>query len=127
MELGKIGDFLNKEYIVTYEDTADFLGNKGIVMLSTPAMIKYMEITAAEIVFSKLPENYRVVGTKIDINHINPTPLNQKIVVKATISYIDDKKICYLVEAYNEKTKIGFGTYEQRIINLANFLDKNKA
>lgn len=122
----EVGEIISEEYTVKIEDTADFIGNKEVDMLSTPAMIKYMEQTAAGIVFDRLPENHRPVGTKIDIKHINPTPVNKKISVKATIAEIKGSKISFDVEAYNKKDKIGFGTYELHVINLGEFLSKSQ-
>lgn len=124
-ELFKSNKSQTSEFTVEAQDTADFIGNTGIMMLSTPSMIKFMEITAAQIVFDKLPENYRLVGTKVDIKHINPTPVDSKIKVKAILTSIDGSKLSYDVEAFNDKCKIGFGTYEQHIIEVDKFLNGN--
>lgn len=121
-EILKVGETNIKEYIVKQEDTADYIGNKGVTMLSTPAMIKYMEKTAACIVEYELPENYRPVGTKIKVSHINPTPVNTKFTVKATLTAIEGKKLYFDVEAFYNNCKVGFGQYEQHIINLEKFL-----
>ena len=121
----KIGKTLLNEYIVKPEDTADFIGNKGVTALSTPSMIRFMEDTANHIVMDNIPENYRSVGTKINVEHINPTPINSKVTVKATLTAIEGRKLSYTVEAFNEKHKIGFGIYEQTIINLGSFLNKH--
>jgi len=121
----KVGESLVKEYIVRPENTADFIGNKGVTTLSTPSMIGFMEDTATHVVIDYMPENYRPVGTKINVEHINPTPVNMKVTIKATLIAIEGSKLRYNVEAFNEKYKIGFGIYEQHMINLGNFLSKN--
>lgn len=121
----KVGETFVKEYIVKLEDTADFIGNTGVTVLSTPSMIRFMEDTASNIVIYKLPKNYRPVGTKINIDHINSTPINMKVTVKATLIAVEGKKFRYNVEAFNEESKIGFGIYEQSVINLTDFLDNN--
>lgn len=121
----KVGETLVIEYIVKPENTADFIGNKGVTMLSTPCMIGFMEATATHIVIDNMPENYRPVRVKIDVEHINPTPVNMKVTIKATLIAIEGKRLRYNVEAFNEKCKIGFGIYEQHIINLGDFLYKD--
>ena len=121
----KVGNTFVNEYIVKPEDTADFIGNKGVTSLSTPSMIKFIEDTATHIVMDNMPENYRSVGTKINVEHINPTSINSKVTVKATLVAIEGRKLSYTVEAFNEKHKIGFGIYEQVIINLEKFLSKD--
>jgi fluoroacetyl-CoA thioesterase len=122
--LFEVGKTFVNEYIVTPENTADFIGNKGIHVLSTPSMIKFMEVTATHVVIDNIPENYRPVGTKIDVDHINSTPVNMKVTIKATLIAIEGRKLRYNVEAFNEKCKIGFGLYEQHIINLDDFSSK---
>jgi fluoroacetyl-CoA thioesterase len=121
----KVGDINTNEYMVRSEDTANFLGNEGVNVLSTPSMIGFMEATAAQIVTRKIPKIYRPVGTKIDIEHINPTPVNAKVTIKATLIALEGRKLRFNVEAFNESSKIGFGKYEQHIINLNEFLDKH--
>ncbi|MBU3217277.1 dihydrolipoamide acyltransferase [Clostridium estertheticum] len=123
--LFKVGKTLVNEYIVKSEDTADFIGNKGVITLSTPSMIRFIEDTANHIVVDNMPQNYRSVGTKINVEHINPTSINTKVTVKATLVAIEGRKLSYTVEVFNEKCKIGFGIYEQHIINLGNFLNKH--
>lgn len=121
----KIGETLVNEYIVKPEDTADFIGNKGVIMLSTPSMICFMEDTATHLVIDNIPENYRTVGTKINVEHINPTPANMRVTIKATLIAIEGRKLRYNMEAFNEKCKIGFGIYEQYVIKLGDFLSNN--
>lgn len=121
----KIGETLVNEYIVKPEDTADFIGNKGVIMLSTPSMICFMEDTATHLVIDNIPENYRTVGTKINVEHINPTPVNMRVTIKATLIAIEGRKLRYNMEAFNEKCKIGFGIYEQYVIKLGDFLSNN--
>ena len=121
----KVGETFVNEYIVKPENTADFIGNKGVTVLSTPSMIGFMEETATHVVIDNMPENYKTVGTKIDVEHINSTPVNMKVTIKATLIAIEGRKLRYNVEAFNEKCKIGFGTYEQHIINLGNFLNNH--
>ncbi|WP_404814497.1 thioesterase, FlK family [Clostridium estertheticum] len=54
------------------KNSADFIENKGVTALSTPSMIRFIEDTANHIVMDNMPENYRSVGTKINVEHINP-------------------------------------------------------
>ena len=121
----KVGETLVIEYIVRPENTADFIGNKGVTTLSTPSMIGFMEDAATQVVINNIPKIYRPVGTKINVEHINPTAVNMKVTIKATLIAIEGRKLRYNVEAFNEKCKIGFGIYEQHIINLDDFLSKD--
>lgn len=120
----KVGETVSKEHIVKETDTADYLGNNGVTVLSTPAMIYYMELTASSIVFEKVPENYRPVGTRIDVKHINPTPVGEKITVNAVVKAVDGRKVTYDVEAFFKNIKIGHGEYDIHVIDLDKFKNK---
>lgn len=125
-EMFKVGETLISEYTVEPENTAAHIGNVGVHVLSTPSMIKFMETTCAKIIFEKIPENYRPVGSKINIDHINSTPLHMKVTVKSTILAVEGRKLRFDVEAFNEKSKIGLGIIEQHIINMDDFLNKQQ-
>jgi len=120
----KLGDIVLKEFIVEKMDTADHIGNKGVTVLSTPAMIKYIEETAAGFVYERISEKYRPVGTKINVKHVNPTPVGEKITVKAIVTNIAGPKVAFQVEALNSKHKIGYGEYELCVIDLEEFINK---
>jgi fluoroacetyl-CoA thioesterase len=120
----KIGERVSKEYIVGQTDTADYLGNNGVTVLSTPAMISYMEKTAAGTVLERLPEGFRPVGTRIDIMHINPTPIGSRITVNAVVKSINGRKVTFDVEAFHNEIKIGYGEYEIHVIDLNKFKNK---
>lgn len=120
----KTGETVSRGYIVGQTDTADYLGNNGVTVLSTPAMISYMEKTAAGTVLERLPEGFRPVGTRIDVRHINPTPIGGKITVNAVVKSIDGRKVVFDVEAFYEEVKIGYGEYELHVIDLNKFKNK---
>jgi predicted thioesterase len=120
----KVGETAADEYMVKPENTAAVIGNKDVYVLSTPSMIAFMENTAAHIVIDKIPKEYRVVGTKVNIEHVNSTAVNTKVTVEAQLTAVEGRKLCYNVKAFNEKCILGFGTYEQHIINLEDFLSK---
>lgn len=124
-EFIKIGEINVKEFLVKSEDTADYIGNTGVIVLSTPSMIRYMEDTSAHILVDKLPAGYRPVGTKIDVAHIGPTPIGGTVTVKATLTAIEKRKLTYDVAAYYGDNKIGFGSYQQHVISLEKFINKN--
>lgn len=119
----KVGMCNSREFTVNYEDTAEYIGNPGVVMLSTPAMIKYMELTSGDIVFPHLPDGFNPVGTMVCIKHLSKTPINGKITVKGTLIEIDRRRLTFEVEAYYKGVLIGSGTYEQFVVELEKFLD----
>lgn len=120
----KVGMKNEREFTVSYEDTAEYIGNPGVKMLSTPAMMKYMELTSGDIVFPHLPTTHNPVGTMVYIKHLASTPVDAKVLVKSTLSEIDRKRLTFQVEAYYGEILVGSGSYEQFIVELENFMKK---
>lgn len=109
-------------HMVTDDDTADSLGNTGVKVLSTPRMISLMEKTASEIIYHQLPKGYSPVGTKINVDHINPAFVGETVKIKAVLESIEKNKLTYTVRVFTQDKMIGEGKYEQQIIELNQFL-----
>jgi len=115
---------LTKEYIVRSEDTAKFLGSGDVEVLSTPAMIAYMERTALEAVQSNLPRNLTTVGIRVDVKHLRPAPKGGKIRVTAKLIQQDRRKLVFEVKAFWNEELIGEGIHERFIVDRERFLAK---
>lgn len=120
----QVGLVSKVETVVTENDTADSFGSGGIKVLATPMMIGLMENAAHSAVDLHLPEGYATVGTCIDVRHIAATPVGMKVYATAKLTGIEGRKLYFIVEAYDEKEKIGEGTHERYIINVERFLER---
>lgn len=122
-----IGEVFTIKYTVEKSDTADSQGNKGVRVLSTPALLRYVEQGSSTGVFERLPEGYRPVGTYIELHHVGATPIGGVIEVISEVSSIVDRKITYTFKVFHQDKTIAYGKYEQRIVVLQEFLKKSKA
>ena len=120
----KIGDRYTSELIVEEKHTAAAFGSGNIYVFSTPMMIGLMENAALKCADSGLDEEWSTVGTTVDIKHMAATPLGQRVYATAELIQIDDKKLLFKVEAYDENEKIGEGLHGRYIIHVAKFLSK---
>lgn len=112
---------------VTAENTADKVGSGLLPVYATPAMLALMEKCAADCVAPYLEEGKTTVGTKADIEHLSASPLGMQITCKATLSEIDNRRLVFAVEAFDDKGLIGKGTHERFIIDVERFMQKCKA
>jgi fluoroacetyl-CoA thioesterase len=111
---------------VSEENTALKYGSGTINVFATPAMIGLMEKASIEAVEKLLPEGFATVGTKIEVKHIAATPIGMNITAKAELLEIDNKKLKFSIEAYDDADKIGEGIHYRYIINLGDFMKKNE-
>ncbi|MHA1713120.1 MAG: thioesterase family protein [Candidatus Ranarchaeia archaeon] len=122
----QIDNELKKEasYLVEQSHIANFLESEQISILSTPAMIGFMEHTCRLAVDSNLPPNYTTVGTLVNISHLAPVPIGEKILVKIKLKHQDRRKLVFHVECWWKNTKIGQGEHERFIVDKQKFLKK---
>jgi len=116
-----IGTRGEQTLLVTSEVAIDFLGDDGPRVLATPQMIRHMEMTCRNAVLPLLDPGHDTVGTHVNIAHLAAAPLGSVVRFTAEVTGVDGRRIQFRVEASDEKEKIGEGTHERAIINVAKF------
>lgn len=117
----KVGIEGRREMIVTRDKSAKFMESGGLEIFATPMMIALMEAVAFDSVIDYLEEGQGTVGTKVDIEHISPTPVGMKVTGVSKLVEIDRRRLVFDVEAYDEEGLIGKGTHERFIIDSDKF------
>ena len=116
-----IGAKAEQKLLVTSESAITFMGAEGPRVLSTPHMIGYMELTSRDAVLPLLDAGFDTVGTHVDVYHLAAAPIGAVVTFTAEVVAVDGRRIQFRVEAWDEKEKIGEGTHERAIINVAKF------
>ena len=115
------------EDLVTAENTALALGSGSLKVFATPAMIRLIEIAAAELVEKNLPTELTSVGISFDVKHTAPTPLNLKVRADVKIISVNGRKVTFDVAAFDERGEIGRGIHERFIVDRKKFQSKADA
>jgi predicted thioesterase len=116
-----VGTRGEKKILVTSEVAIDFMGLDGPRVLSTPHMIGYMERTCRDAILPLLDAGYDTVGTQVTVSHLAASPIGFVVTFTAEVLEVDGRRVQFRVEARDEKEKIGEGTHERAIINIAKF------
>ncbi len=122
----KVG--LTKDILVTVTEaiTASHLGSGTLAVLATPSMIALMEGTSHQAVAPFLAPGQSTVGVLVNVRHLAATPLGMQVRIKSELVAVEGRKLTFAVEAYDTMEKIGEGTHERFIIDLARFEDRLK-
>jgi fluoroacetyl-CoA thioesterase len=126
----KVGASAELEIVTTPEMGITHLGPDAPRMYSTPAMISLMEQASINVLTPHLDEGEQSVGTKISVNHFKATSIGQKVRAHSTLAEIVDvgrptKRYRFMVEAFNEREKIGEGTHERAVISVKQFAGRS--
>jgi fluoroacetyl-CoA thioesterase len=116
-----IGTRGERTLLVTSEAATNFMGLEGARVLSTPHMIGNMERTCREAVLPLLDAGYDTVGTHVNVAHLAASPIGTTVTFSCEVIGIQERRIQFRVEARDEKEKIGEGTHERAIVNVARF------
>ena len=84
-------------------------------------MIGLMEWTCRNTVKPLLDEGFDTVGTHVNVAHLGAAPIGMTVTFTAEVIEVSERRINFHVEAVDEKGKIGEGTHERAIINVAKF------
>ncbi len=121
----KIGTTKIRDVKTSSNQTTSFLW-EGENVLSTPSLISEMEETCRLLLkdFVLKEKEWDSVGTIVDIKHIAITPVGSTIRLKSIIESVDNRRVMFIVEAFDNIEKIGEGKHERFIINVPNFRTK---
>lgn len=115
----EVGAELSKDYTVEAMWMTDSGGRLGGSVLSTPAMILMMELTALQLAHEKLPEGSATVGFEVCVRHVAPAPEGATCTATVRLTnVIDGRKLYFDVEVREGDRLIGKGTHQRRVIGV---------
>jgi predicted thioesterase len=107
---------------ITMENSAIHIGSGSSRVLATPWMIAFMERVSHRLLTCCLPDGFSSVGTHLDVRHLAPTPVGATIKVRVEVLSLDENRVQFTIEVWDELEKIGEGKHERVIIDEARFL-----
>lgn len=112
----KPGATAEVEITVTPDRTADALGNKGVMVLSTPHLIGLLENAADAVIQPQLPAGAGTVGAMVEMRHLGATPVGMKVRARAALLESDGRRFVFQVEAHDEVEKVAEGKHVRFVV-----------
>jgi predicted thioesterase len=117
-----IGATATYQLTVTHDLTIASGDGRLPAVFSTPAMIGYMEVAAANAIEPFLPEGWISVGVVVNVRHLAATPEGASVRCTATVTAVDDRTVTFAIEAYDHEEKIGDGTHVRAPVEMSRFI-----
>jgi predicted thioesterase len=114
-----IGVTFEKTIVVTDDLAPKHLAGQGIKVLSTPELVRFMELCALEGVKPSLKDGQDTVGTRVDLKHLAATPVGMRVTARCTLVAIERRRLSFTFEIFDELDKVGEGSHERFVVDLA--------
>jgi fluoroacetyl-CoA thioesterase len=110
-------------HVVTDADTAAALGSGELNVLGTPRVIAWCE--QASCAALDLPDGQTSVGTRVNIEHLAPTPVGATVTARATVIYHDGRLVRFQVVAVDDsETLVATGEVTRVVVDRERFLSR---
>ena len=121
----RIGKQASVTVEATEEDSAAAVGNSGVDVVATTALILFIEEAASRAITECVEKGEVSVGSAVNVQHLAAAPIGAKIKVSARVTAVKGRRIDFAVEAYHDRRRLMIGTHQRVVVNLERFLKQH--
>ncbi|MEU0566323.1 thioesterase family protein [Nonomuraea sp. NPDC005983] len=110
--------------MVEREDTAQNVGSGDVPVLATPRLLALAERATVEAVGPHLAQGETSVGTRVELEHLAPSPLGTHVEISAQLTEVDGRRLVFRFQARDMHAVVGQGTIERVVVDRARFLER---
>lgn len=108
--------------VVGPDNTAAAMGNPGVQVFGTPAVLLLVEQTAYEMVQPYLEDGESAVGTHVEIDHVAPALPGTTVTCTARLIGIKGRRLTFEFEVCDAHETLARGRYANYVLLLEPFL-----
>jgi 2-hydroxychromene-2-carboxylate isomerase/predicted thioesterase len=108
----------------TPSETAAAVGNHGVAVVSTPALILYIEQAGRQLIDAFLEDGEAPLGVLLNVKHLGAAVVGRPVLARAEVASVEVPRVTFAVEAWQEGKLLMRGSYAQYIVGLAGFLSR---
>lgn len=105
-------------------DTARALGSGDVDVLGTPRLVALFEQATVEALDGILDPDQTTVGMRVQIDHLQPTPVGAEVVVEASLDKIEGRRISFTVTASDSGGLVAAGKVTRVVVDRTKFMSK---
>lgn len=109
-------------HVVTDADTALAHGSGDVPVLATPRVVALAERATCAAVAAHLPPDLTTVGTRVEVDHLAPTPVGGTVTVDAVLEAVDGRRLTFGVRVSDAERPVATGTVVRVLVTREKFL-----
>ena len=113
----------SKSITPSVEQTAAALGNPGIEVTATTALILFIEDVSAELLAPYLEAEEGSVGVRVEVDHLAPAFAGKPVSVTARVDKIHKRRVIFSAELYQQTTLVMKGFHHRVVVATEQFSD----
>jgi predicted thioesterase len=110
--------------VVGEADTARALGSGDVDVLGTPRLVALFEQATVDALRGILDEGQSTVGMRVQIDHLQPTPVGAEVEVEANLEKIEGRRMTFTVTAFDSGGLVAAGKVTRVMIDVERFMSK---
>lgn len=118
------GSSASIDLIVGDDDTAIAMRSGSVPVLATPRVIALGEEACVAVVDGRLDEGATTVGQRVQIDHLAPTGVGQRVTAEATLEAVQGRRLTFTVSVHDDRGLVAVGRVTRVVVDTTRFLDK---
>lgn len=110
--------------VVGEGDTAVALRSGDVAVLGTPRLVALFEEATCNALRGVLDDGQSTVGMRVQIDHLQPTPVGAEVVVEAYLDKIEGRRITFTATASDSGGLIAAGKVTRVVVDVERFMTK---
>jgi fluoroacetyl-CoA thioesterase len=105
-------------------DTARALGSGSVDVLGTPRLVALLEEATIDAVEGHLDNGFTTVGMRVQVDHLQPTPVGAEVFAEAYLDKIEGRRITFTVTASDSGGLVAAGRVTRVMVDVNRFMSK---
>ena len=119
-----VGASVSVPHKVTDADLARTLGTGDLPVLASSRLLTWAEGATCAAIEADLGESQTSVGTRLEMQHERPSPLDETVLVRAELTRVDGRELVFEVQAEHEDGQVvGRGGVSRVVVDRQRFLE----
>jgi predicted thioesterase len=110
--------------VVSEADTAAAVGSGDVPVLATPRVVALAEQATVAALVDALPPGQTTVGYRVQIDHLAPTAVGEKVTADAMLEAVDGRRLVFRVAVNDEHGLVAAGRITRVLVDRERFLEK---